>query len=187
MEISDPESTIRPSLRSNKKQKTQLVPDENGNRSSRGQRSAKKRKPDPEPEAEDSGNDVDMTDVNEILQPLPQPIRRSLNRSLADAAPVKKNDQSCSAVAESSHASVSPFRHMVRSSASQTDEVAVYEREYISLLEESHRQALQSKEEELADQRKKIASLSSQVLRLETDLRKERERATAERGWKKHF
>ena len=185
VELADRESLVRASPRSNKKQKI-CPPVDNENRTPRGSRSAKKRKPESESEAVESGHDVEMADVNEITLTVPQPSRKSLSRSLAAAA-VSRNDQSGFVAPQTAHASLSPFKSEISHAATQTKQMVVYDQAYIDFLEESQSQALRSKDQELAEKQKKILSLSQQVQRLEADLKKEREKAGFERGWKKHF
>lgn len=177
----------RATPRSNKKQKSAREGDENELRAPRGTRSAKKRKAEQEDETFVEAHDFEMADVNEPVLPASHATRRSLSRSMAEAAAVRSTDQSCLAVPVTSHAAVSPFKHVMSDGATQTTKVDVYEQAYIDFLEESHAQALQSKDEELAELRKKVAKLNGQVQRLEAELKKEKERAGFERGWKKHF
>lgn len=188
----DRESLIR-TPRSNKKQRTLLaVDDENVNQTPRSTRTAKKRKPDSESDAETTEitNDVEMADVHDVQIPVPQTTRRSLSRSMAGVAGEavsSRTNQSCTAAPETAHVSLSPFHHAVRNVATQTTKMTVYDQQYVDFLKRSHSEELRSKEQELEDQRNMIANLNRRVQRLEADLKKERERVGLEGGWKKYF
>lgn len=173
----------RSPTRSAKKQRT--VPADSENRTTRGTRSAKKRKSCPEPE---ESVDVEMADLSGEIVTKAHPTRRSLIRALDHAANIRTtSDQSSMAAPETTEIGLSPFKLTCQAKATQTAQIVVYDQKYIDFLKDSHHQSLRAKDEELAELQAKEKSLRQQVQRLESELKREQERAGLERGWKKHF
>lgn len=63
----------------------------------------------------------------------------------------------------------------------------MYDQQYIDFLKDSQKESLRAKDEELAELKAREASLRQKVQKLESELKREREKAGFERGWVKHF